>query len=67
MAGVGLEIGKDIESCCELRYQVKYAVSASLVGREGGGIERTGTVPLNADKDRNRKSCGIECVESTLQ
>lgn len=38
-----------------------------LEEREGGGVKRTGAVPLNGDKDRNRKSCGIECVESTLQ
>lgn len=39
-SGVDVEIEEDIESCCELRYQVKYAVATGLVGREESRIKK---------------------------
>jgi hypothetical protein len=65
-SGVGTEIGEDIESCCELRYQVKYAVSTSLVGREGSGMKQRAQCLLMEVKIEIEK-LGIECGESTFQ
>lgn len=65
-SGVAMEIGEDIESCCELRCHVKYAVSTSVVGRVGSGIKKQAQCVLMEIKIEIEK-LGIECGESTFQ
>jgi hypothetical protein len=49
-----MEMKEDIESRCELRYQVKYAVPYEVGWKRRKRKEKADPLLFNGDKDRNR-------------